>query len=196
MTAATRTQKLTQTAVLTAITILLALTPLGYIPINPLITITIMVTPVVIGGLLCGWPYGLFLGLVFGLSSFFRAPYEPIGQIILSQSALITFLVCVIPRMTVGLLGGLGHALACKREVLNRFWFFLITGLLGSLLNTVGVLGFIGLAFDPGKTGITGAVIFGIVSINGSIEAVANAFLVGTLGKALQRFTQILKTRK
>lgn len=183
--ARTRTQVLTHAAILAAITIVLACTPLGYIPINPIVTVTLMCTPVVLGGLLYGWKVGLFLGLVFGITSFIRAPGEALGQMLLSQSIILTFLGCVVPRALVGLLGAGAHKLATKYEKLQKVWFYAVAGLAGSLLNTVCFLGFIGLAFDPAQTGITGAVIWGVVSVNGSIEAVVNAVLVGTLAKVL-----------
>lgn len=183
----TQTQKMARTAMLAAITLILALTPLGYIPINPLITVTIMVTPVVLGGLLYGWPAGLFLGLVFGVSSFARAPGEAIGQMMLSQSGLLTFLACVVPRAAVGLFGGGAHFLLRRKKGLRRVWFYAATGLLGSMLNTLGFLLFVSFAFDQAKTGITGGVIWGVVSFNGSIEAVVNAVLVALLAGAVLR---------
>lgn len=181
----TRTQILTHTALLAAITIVLACTPLGYIPINPMVTVTLMCTPVVLGGLLYDWKVGLFLGLVFGVTSFIRAPGEALGQLLMSQSILLTFLGCVVPRAIVGLSGAVFHKLAVRYEKLQKVWFYAIAGLVGSLVNTLLFLGFINLAFDPAQTGITGAVILGIVTFNGAIEAVVNAVLVGALGKVL-----------
>lgn len=181
----TKTQKLTRTAMLTAITLILALTPLGYIPVNPAITVTLMVIPVALGGLVYGWPAGLFLGLVFGISSFARAPGELIGQLMLAQSGLLTFAACVLPRAAVGLLAGLGHLLIKRSAKLRRVWFYAVTGLACSFLNTLCFLGFVSLAFDQAQTGITGTVIWGIVSFNGSIEAVVNAVLVAILARVL-----------
>ncbi|MFV0412779.1 MAG: ECF transporter S component [Oscillospiraceae bacterium] len=182
----TKTQKLVRTAMLAAITLLLVVTPLGYIPINPLITVTIVVTPVVLGGLLYGWPAGLVLSLVFGLSSFFRAPGEALGQIMLAQSGLYTFLTCVVPRVLVGLFGGAMHSVLKKRKV-RKLWFYALTGLGGSMLNTLLFLGFIWFMFDPQKTGVTGAVIVSVASFNGLIEAVVNAVLVAVLAQVLLR---------
>lgn len=181
----TRTQVLTHAALLAAVTIVLACTPIGYIPINPVITVTIMCTPVVLGGLLYDWKVGLFLGLVFGITSFIRAPGEALGALLLSQSVVLTFLGCVVPRALVGLLGAGAHKLAVKYPKLQKVWFYAVAGLAGSLLNTICFLGFINLAFDPAQTGITGAVIWTIVSFNGAIEAVVNAVLVGALAKVL-----------
>lgn len=183
----TKNQKLVRVAMLAAITLLLVMTPLGYIPINPLVTVTIIVTPVMLGGMLYGLPAGLLLGFIFGISSFMRAPGEALGAIMLSQNALLTFLACVVPRLLIGLFAGLVHLLLRRKANLRRSWFYALSGLGGSLLNTLCFLGFIALAFDQAQTGITGTVILGVVSFNGIIEAVANALLVAVLAKVLLR---------
>lgn len=74
----TKTAYLVRLALLMAITILLAATPLGYIPAGAL-SFTIMVLPVAVGGVLMGLPAGLILGLAFGVTSFLKAPTEALG---------------------------------------------------------------------------------------------------------------------
>ena len=59
----TKTTYLVRIALLMAITIVLAATPLGYIPAGVL-SFTIMVLPVAIGGVLMGTPAGLILCLL------------------------------------------------------------------------------------------------------------------------------------
>lgn len=61
--------KLVQNAMLSAIILLLTLTPLGYLPIGPL-EVTVMMIPVAIGAMTLGISSGVILGGVFGLSSF------------------------------------------------------------------------------------------------------------------------------
>lgn len=185
-----RTQKLTRIAVLAAITLIFVMTPLGYIPINPLITVTIMVTPVVIGGMLYGYSAGILLSLIFGISSFMRAPTEPIGQIMLAQSAILTFAACVIPRLLIGLFAGAMNKVLTSFENLRRIWFYALAGFVGSLINTVLFLGFISLAFNQSETQITGKVILGIVTGNGVFEMIANAILVAILSKALLKLSR------
>ena len=90
----TKTTYLVRIALLMAITIVLAATPLGYIPAGVL-SFTIMVLPVAIGGVLMGTPAGLILGLTFGVTSFIKAPTEALGQLILSYSGLFTAFVCI-----------------------------------------------------------------------------------------------------
>ena len=175
---------------LAAITLVLALTPLGYIPLYVLIpilplTVTIMVAPVALGGLTLGWPTGLFLSLIFGLSSFFRAPLEPLGQVLLAQSGFLTFLATVLPRIGVGLLADFSHKLAQKNPKLQKFWYYSATGLVCSLCNTILFLGFLWLAFDSSVTGVTLVLLGSLVVTAGIPEAVVNAILVGTIAKAM-----------
>ena len=59
------------TAVLTAIVVLMAFTPLGYLRVG-LVSITFLVIPVVIGGIVLGPVRGGFLGAVFGATSFIQ----------------------------------------------------------------------------------------------------------------------------
>lgn len=187
----TKNQKLVRTAMLAAVTIVLAITPLGYIPVYAIIpilpvTITIMVAPVAIGGLLLGWPSGLVLSLIFGFTSFFRAPLEPLGQLMLANGGLfLVLLATVLPRIPVGLLADLAHKMAAKNPRFQSFWFYSLTGLLASLCNTILFLGFLVLAFDSSVTGLTMNILLSVIFINGAIEAVVNALLVGGISKAL-----------
>ena len=188
----TRTQKLTRTAIFAGITLLLALTPLGYIPVYILIpllplTITIMVLPVALGGLAVGWPTGLALGLIFGISSFFRAPTEPLGMILLAQSPLASFITCVVPRALVGLLADFAGAIIRKNHRFRNIFFYGLTGFAASMCNTVLFLGAIWLLFDTAATGFTLPIIGAVVAFNGVIEAVANAIFTAVLGRVILR---------
>ncbi|MDY3274271.1 MAG: ECF transporter S component, partial [Agathobacter sp.] len=59
---------MTELALLTAIVILMAYTPLGYLKVGA-VSITFIVVPVAVGAVLLGVKAGAFLGLVFGLTS-------------------------------------------------------------------------------------------------------------------------------
>ena len=117
----TKTTYLVRIALLMAITIVLAATPLGYIPAGVL-SFTIMVLPVAIGGVLMGTPAGLILGLTFGVTSFIKAPTEALGQLILSYSGLFTAFVCIVPRVCVGLFAGLMHNVMKGRLAVSAGW--------------------------------------------------------------------------
>ena len=61
--------RLVLTALLTALIIVMAFTPLGYLKAGA-IEITFITIPVIIGAVLLGPVGGLFLGAVFGITSF------------------------------------------------------------------------------------------------------------------------------
>lgn len=95
--------------VLSGITIVLGLTPLGFIPIGPT-TATIMHIPVIIGAIMGGPVVGGFVGLMFGLSSIFYAIMKP--NII--SFVFLNPLVSVAPRILIGLVAAYVYHLLAK----------------------------------------------------------------------------------
>ena len=67
----TRIGKMVRLAILIAILLLMAFTPLGYIRFGGL-EITFLTVPVIIGAIILGPVEGAILGGVFGLTSFFH----------------------------------------------------------------------------------------------------------------------------
>ena len=81
-----------QLAVLIAIMLILAFTPLGYLRIGPL-AISLMTIPVVIGAMILGPAGGAVLGLVFGLTSFYQCfAGDPFGAALVAMNPFFTFL--------------------------------------------------------------------------------------------------------
>lgn len=190
------TQKLVRAGMLAAITIVLAMTPLGYIPVNPTVTITLMVIPVALGGLFLGWPYGTVLGLIFGVTSFIRAPTEFLGQVLLSQSLGMTVVTCIVPRALVGLCADIFNYFMRRRPKLRRVWYYSLTGFVCSLCNTVLFLGFVSLLFNAASVhaaseamgaalDITFFALIGLVAFNGLLEMGVGAVLVGILARVV-----------
>lgn len=66
-----KTRKLVQMAILIAVMLILAFTPLGYLKVGA-IEITFMTIPVVVGAIILGPAAGAVLGGVFGLTSFIQ----------------------------------------------------------------------------------------------------------------------------
>ncbi len=184
----TKTAYLVRLALLMAITILLAATPLGYIPAGAL-SFTIMVLPVAVGGVLMGLPAGLILGLAFGVTSFLKAPTEALGQLILSYSGLFTAFVCIAPRVCVGLFAGLMHK-AARRRARRSAWLYLLTGGGASLVNTALFLGLLFIFCRPLIDGTFGVAIWSSTLLGGVVEMAANAVLTMAVAKALERFVK------
>ena len=96
--------QMTTLALLTALIILLGLTPLGLIPLG-FINVTILCVPVVIGTLYLGWKSGLILGLSFGAVSFYSAIVKPSGLVstLMASSPVLTGVMTFVPRLCVPL---------------------------------------------------------------------------------------------
>lgn len=95
------TKKLSIIGLLSALTILLGLTPLGYIPF-PVVKVTTLPIPTIIGAIIEGPMVGGIIGLVFGLFSMFQNFTAP---------TLLSFmfwnpLVSVLPRILIGVATG------------------------------------------------------------------------------------------
>lgn len=90
-------KRITIVGVLGGISILLGMTPLGFIPIGPT-RATIMHIPVIIGAIIEGPLVGGLIGLIFGLFSIFQAVTNPtpISPIFLNP------IVSVLPRILIG----------------------------------------------------------------------------------------------
>lgn len=150
-----QTRKITVTAILAAICILLGLTPLGYIPIGPIV-MTLMCIPVIIGTISEGLGTGLVLGFVFGLTSFFKTiglslVPDPFGMWILSAYPLQAVITIFIPRLLIPLVIWLVYTLLDRKKPAG-FRDKVDIGLsafLGSITNTVFFLGFLYMLLGP-----------------------------------------------
>ena len=95
-------RQMVQLAILTALLLVLALTPIGYLRLGPF-SITFMPVPVVIGAILLGPGGGAFLGLVFGLTSFAQCfGIDPMGTTLMTINIFYTFVMTVVTRTLVG----------------------------------------------------------------------------------------------
>lgn len=83
-----RTKYLVELALMIAIVVLMAYTPLGYIK-TPVLSVTLLTVPVAIGAAILGPKAGAVLGLTFGATSFINS--------LTGQSAFMTLLMGVSP---------------------------------------------------------------------------------------------------
>lgn len=101
------------TALFIAIIIIMAFTPLGYIPLV-VINATIIHIPVILGSLFCGPKKGAFLGFVFGCTSFVKNTFMPTSLSAFVFSPILamdmvgvsgvfkSIFICFVPRVLVG----------------------------------------------------------------------------------------------
>lgn len=105
-----------------ALTIILGLTPMGFIPVGPT-RATIMHIPVIIGAILNGPLVGGLTGLVFGLFSLFNAIANPTP----TSFAFIHPLVSILPRILIGIVAYYIYQWTQKMpQKVTRFVFGLI----------------------------------------------------------------------
>jgi uncharacterized membrane protein len=196
--ASDRTLKLVQLAILTALTLLLSLTPLGYLPVGTM-KISFLMVPVVVGAIVIGPTGGAFLGLVFGLTSFSTCVTgtDALGAMLFGLSPFTTFIMCVVPRIMAGFVPGI--VAKVLKEKVPAAVLYPVTALLGSLCNTVFFLGAIFILFGNnadvmnaiaagGQTSI--AYIFAaIAGLNGTLEAITCCVVGAGLSGVINRFT-------
>ncbi len=122
-----------------AIAILLGVTRLGFIgPFPPLIMVsaTIMHVPAIIAGVLEGPVVGLIVGLIFGVFSMLQAPTEAPPVNLWFSNPLVS----VLPRLFIGVTSAYVYlALRKTHEIVA----LAVAGLVGTLTNTVLVIGMI-----------------------------------------------------
>lgn len=177
-----KTLKLTETAILTAVIILFAFTPFGYLKM-PGIEITFIVIPVAVGAIVAGPAAGAFLGFVFGVTSFIQCFTGSVfGALLWSINPVYTVFLCIVPRTIMGWLAGLIFS-ALSKATKNKYVSCVIASLSAALLNTIlFIIPYIALfsrapqikehmAALGANNIFTYAVMF--VGLNGLVEAVA-----------------------
>ncbi|MCR5677279.1 MAG: ECF transporter S component [Agathobacter sp.] len=123
---------MTELALLTAIELIMCFVPgLGYIPIGAL-KITLLCIPVAVGSVVLGPGAGVFLGFVFGMSSFL----DPAKSAMMAVIPVQSFVTAIVPRLFVGLVPGLVF-MALRKTRIPRSVSVSIACLLAPLTNTV-----------------------------------------------------------
>ncbi len=183
-------------AILSAVILLLGFTSLGYLKLNPVVVVTLVNIPVIIGAIIIGPAAGAFLGLVFGLTSLAQCLMgDVLGTLLIGVSPLRTVIVCLIPRVLAGWLCALAFRAMSVHG--RKKLHYALAAALGSLLNTalfVGALfalfggeaSFLGLL---GTSEVTLGVITAFIGINGVLELV----LCVAVGFAIERIDRAVR---
>jgi uncharacterized membrane protein len=159
------TRQLAISGMLGAIAIILGMTRLGFIPVpTPAGHATIMHIPAILGGILEGPIVGAMVGLIFGIYSFLNA----------TNPIFADPLIAILPRIFIGVTAYYSYKYLWKNSA--------IAAALGTLTNTIGVLGLATLrGYLPLKVSA------GIALVQGTPEVVVAILLVFILVKALKR---------
>lgn len=181
------TKYLVEMALLVAIILIMAFTPIGYIRTGGL-EITLIVVPVAVGAVTLGPAAGAILGAVFGITSFIQCfGMSAFGAMLLSINPFLTFLVCVPTRILMGWLTGLIYRGLVKTKLPSPV-SVTIANLCCPLLNTTFFMGTLAGCFYHTEyiqsiatslgTGNVFLFILAFVGVNGIVEA-AVCFVVG-----------------
>jgi uncharacterized membrane protein len=190
-----------QFGALLAIEMIFCFTPLGSLPTIGPIVATLAMVPVIITALLLGTKAGSIMGACAGLFSFFVWTFTPPSPIVAFvftpfytlgefSGNIGSILICFVPRILTGTVAGATyHKLSItfpKRNVLSLS----LSAIIGSLTNTLGVMGGIWLFFSKQYSTIAGETILLIICstilTSGIPEAIVSAILASAVCKPLK----------
>ncbi len=152
-------RKMAIIGVLGAISAVLGMTPIGFIPVGPT-NATIMHIPVIIGAIVEGPIVGMLVGLIFGIFSLIRAITTPT----IISPVFYNPLVSILPRVLIGLVSYYTFVAVRKMNkrasmiILVSIWTAILAYLTFSFVKNIGVYssGDIGL----GNLVFSGALVF------------------------------------
>lgn len=155
-----KTLLLVQFSILLAIEAIVCFTPLGSLPALGPIVMTLSALPVIITAIILGTGAGTLMGFFFGLFSFLVwtfMPPSPLGFVFTPFYSIgdvsgnfWSLVICFVPRILVGLVTGLlfnSFRRVLKPTKKNDIITYGVSGFVGSLMNTIFVLGGIYLFF-------------------------------------------------
>lgn len=187
--------RLTIRGILIAIIIVQSMVPfLGFIPLLAT-SLTIIHITVIVAAVTLGTKDGMFIGFIWGVMTMIRAwtaPTTPIDTLIFTNP-----IVSVLPRVLVGLVAGVVFTVLYKRT--KQFYLpTIVAAALGTLTNTVLVLGLMGLlytgpvaeAYGTTSTGLF-SVLLVVVGTNGIPEIIAAVIITPLIVRALFAATKL-----
>lgn len=171
-------RQMAMVGMLSAISIFLGLTGLGFIPIPP-VKATIMHIPVIIGAIVEGPIVGALVGLVFGLFSMYQNFTAPGPASFIFWNPIIA----LVPRILIGIVAYYVYTII-KKKIKNQSVSIAIASICATLINTIGVLGLTYVFYLERYSAIlginpktAGVAIATIGATNGIPEAVVSAVI-------------------
>lgn len=180
---------LTLAGMLVAITVILDYT-IGVIPL-PMVAITIVHLPAIIAGIVLGPVMGALIGFSMGATSLIHAltrPPSPFSALVFTNP-----LIAILPRIFIGVLAYYAYTLGSKYFSKSKTNISVFIGAaIGSLTNTIGVLGMIFLLYAQEiellLEGTTAkAFVISVASTNGVAEAIASGIICTPIVLALKK---------
>ncbi|MBE9388248.1 ECF transporter S component [Vagococcus salmoninarum] len=190
-----KSYRITIRAILMAFIFVQGMVPfLGFIPIG-FISLTIIHITVIVAAITLGTKDGMFVGLVWGLTTMIRAwtmPTTPLDTLIFTNP-----LVSVFPRILVGLVAGFVFSFLYKKTK-STFLPTIVAATLGTLTNTILVLGSMGLLYTApvaAQYGTTANGLFAVLAVavltNGIPEVIGAIIITPMITKAIFAATKL-----
>lgn len=189
---------------LTALVAVFSFTPIGSIPIGPLV-ITLNVIPIAIAAISLGPVGGAIIGGVFGIFSFLQCfgigILSGMGAILVDINLPFAFIQRFVPRLLDGFLAGLIFQGVSKLTDVRISCF--VTGFCTALMNTAFFM--LSLVFLFGNTDYVQGLMKGksvipfiisFVGINALVEMIVCTIITGAVGTALFKAKLIKATEK
>ena len=188
---------LTENAMLSAIILLMAFTPLGYLQLGP-VKMTFIMIPVAVGSMTLGEKTGAFLGLVFGITSFIQCfGLDAFGTTLLSINPIFTFIMCIVPRVLMGYLCAVIYKMVARKK---RKLAYIIGALSAPVLNTTFFMTLLILFFGKsdyimGFRGDLNLVAFlaAFIGLNGVMEIVTTTIIAPPVASVIHKAIKKIK---
>lgn len=192
-----KTLALAQNAILTALIVLMAFTPIGYLPLGP-VKMTFIMVPVAVGAITLGEKSGAFLGLVFGITSFIQCfGLDLFGTTLFGINPVYTFIMCIVPRVLMGYLCGVIYKFIARKK---RKLALVIASFFAPVLNTVFFMSLLMIFFGKSDyiMGIRNGAellpfLVAFVGLNGVMEIVTTTVVAPPVASAIKKATQKYK---
>lgn len=187
---------LTQNAILTALIVLMAFTPIGYLQLG-VVKMTFIMVPVAVGAITLGEKSGAFLGLVFGITSFMQCfGLDLFGTTLFGINPVYTFIMCIVPRVLMGYLCGVVYKLIARKK---KKFALVFASFLAPVLNTTFFMSLLLLFFGKSDyiMGIRNGAellpfLVAFVGLNGVMEIVTTTVIAppvaSVVKKAIKKF--------
>ena len=192
-----KTLALAQNAILTALIVLMAFTPIGYLPLGP-VKMTFIMVPVAVGAITLGEKSGAFLGLVFGITSFIQCfGLDLFGTTLFGINPVYTFIMCIVPRVLMGYLCGVIYKFIARKK---RKLALVIASFFAPVLNTFFFMSLLMIFFGKSDyiMGIRNGAellpfLVAFVGLNGVMEIVTTTVVAPPVASAIKKATQKYK---
>jgi uncharacterized membrane protein len=198
-----KTLRVVQLALLVALVVALQVVSALIPPIGGMVSITLTLIPVVVGGILLGKRAGAILGFAFGAIVLINCmvALDPGGNILWNANPFFTALICFVKGIAAGFVPAWLYEVVCgKAEKIGegrKFVATVVAALVAPVVNTgLFVCGMFLLFKDTlyawaGETDVITYVLLGLAGINFLVE-----FLINTiLSPAIVRITAVVGKR-